>query len=342
MARRKESSINMAAEFDTGAFYGNLAAWHGDGNVKEGYPASPEESVSDASMGWGVEKETIYVRRIVKDDAGNDVETFRPVTGYCANTRQDKLQDAETAGVLGVVGEDRFNLQNLDLVKFVWPWVEQGLIRIQSLVSLRDGKRVCLTAEILGTDTDILPNERINRYLNLAHGHDASLAIRFGFSDINVVCSNTMTACLQTGDLLKHRHTKRALINLEAAKELFDVQRAQLRVQADIFQAMTRVTLSDDQATAYFREILHEGAGTNKEIKVRHVDRLLELYETGRGAHFRRGTLWGAFNAFTEFATHERGRKDTTNAHRFETNLFGDGNRLLGRSLELAQTLLNK
>lgn len=326
----------MPAEFDTGSFYGGLVAWHGEGNVREGYPASPEETATDASMTWNVEKEPMYVKRTNAEGA----EYLLEVPGFCANVRQDKRDNAES--ILGVVGADRFNLQNTELVKFVWPWVESGLIRIQSLVSLRGGKRVCLTAEIVGAEVDILPGERINRYLNLAHGHDTSLAIRFGFSDVNVVCSNTMATMLSQGDLLKHRHTKRCLVNMEAAKELFDVQRAQLRVQTDIFQAMTKHNLTDTQALNYFREILHEGAGTDADIKVRHTDRLLELYETGRGAHFRRGTLWGAFNAFTEFATHERGRKETTNAHRFETNLFGDGSKLLGRSLQLAQTILSK
>lgn len=325
----------MPAEFDSGVFY-KEGAWHGEGNVKQEQDETALATTEAGSLGWTVDKEPLYVKRNVLDSEGNAQETFVPVEGYCANTRQDNLN------VLGVVGENRHNVQNLELAQFFWPWVEKGLIEISAFVSLRGGKRICMTAEIKGSAIEIVPGDEIKRYVTIAHGHDTSLAIRFGFTDTRTVCSNTLQVMLQTSDLLKHRHTRNCMVNLEAARDLFDVQRAQMRLQADVFQAMAARSITEAEALAYFREVFHEGAALDEKIVVRHTDRLLELFEAGRGAHFSRGTLWGAFNAITEFATHERGRKETDNAHRFETNLFGQGSVLLGRALQLAQTILAK
>lgn len=325
----------MPAEFDSGVFYKD-GAWHGQGNVKQEQDTSPEACTEAGALGWTVDKEPLYVKRTVLDSDGIEHETFEQIDGYCANTRQDNLS------VLGVVGESRYNIQNVELAKFFWPWVESGLIDISAFISLRGGKRICMTAEIKGSAIEIVPGDEIKRYVTIAHGHDTSLAIRFGFTDTRTVCSNTLAVMLQTSDLLKHRHTRNCMVNLEAARDLFDVQRAQMRLQADIFQAMAARSMTEQDALAYFREVFHEGAALDEKIVVRHTDRLIELFEAGRGAQFSRGTLWGAFNAVTEFATHERGRKETDNAHRFETNLFGQGSVLLGRALSLAQTILGK
>lgn len=321
----------MPAEFDSGYFVRD-GAWHGEGNVLESAPLTAETAVEAGTLSWTVDKEPLYVRRT--NESGET--SYVQVDGYAANTRQDNLS------VLGVVGASRVNVQNVDLERFIQPWIDAGQVVRSAGVSLRGGKRICLTAEIAGAAVEVVPGDTIKRYVTLAHGHDTSLAIRLGFTDTRVVCCNTLQVMLQTSDLLKHRHTRNCMVNLEAARDLFNMQRAQMRVQADIFQAMARWTLNDAAALSYFREVFHEGAGSDPAINVRHTDRLVELFEAGRGAHFSRGTLWGAFNAVTEFATHERGRKDTTDAHRFETNLFGQGSVLLGRALQLAQTIIGK
>lgn len=328
----------MPAEFDSGYFVGD-GAWHNGGNVVEQPPTSPEDAVLLAGVAWPVDKEPIYIKRIDADGC----ERFHAIPSHCANTRNDRRDDSDNDfGVLGIVGAERHNVQNVELERFFQPWIDAGLVRRNASVSLRGGKRICLTAEIVGSEVEIVPGDVIQQYVTMAHAHDTSLALRLGFTKTRVVCSNTLDVMLQTSDLLKHRHTRNCMINMEAARDLFDVQRAAMRVQADIFQALARHTLSDDGAVAYFREVFHEGAGTNEKIAVRGTERLLELFEAGRGAHFSRGTLWGAFNAITEHATHERGRKDTTDAHRFETNMFGQGGVLLGRALAVAQTILSK
>jgi phage/plasmid-like protein (TIGR03299 family) len=338
MVPLENKEITMPAEWDSG-YCVKIPSWHRGENLLEEAPTSPEESVQAGDMAWFVDKEPLFVRRFDEDGSVRFVE----IKSHCANTRSDRLNDYENAhGVLGVVGAERYNVQNVELFRFFQPWIEAGLIEMSAAVSLRGGKRICITAEIKGAEIEVVPGDVVKRYVTMAHAHDTSLALRLGFTNTRTVCSNTLQVMLQTSDLLKHRHTANCMINMEAARDLFDVQRAEMRVQADIFQALARFNLSDDAATSYFREVFHEGAGTNAKIVVRGTDRLLELFEAGRGAHFSRGTLWGAFNAVTEFATHERGRKDTDNAHRFETNMFGQGSVLLGRALSVAQTILSK
>jgi len=66
---------------------------------------------------------------------------------------------------------------------------------------------------------------------------------------------------------------------------------------------------------------------------------LQELFEDGRGANLPkvRGTLWGAYNAITEFVDHTRGRTEET---RLEAAWFGAGKVTKEKAHEVAVSFL--
>jgi phage/plasmid-like protein (TIGR03299 family) len=53
-------------------------------------------------------------------------------------------------------------------------------------------------------------------------------------------------------------------------------------------------------------------AETAKDFEARSIDIIRENFESGAGANLRgvKGTWWGAYNAMTEFLTHQRGKTD--------------------------------
>lgn len=72
----------------------------------------------------------------------------------------------------------------------------------------------------------------------------------------------------------------------------------------------------------------------------RVADRVMQLVDSGRGADLPgvRGTMWGAYNAVTEYLTHERGSSDDT---RLDSNWFGNGAALNRKALDVAVKVAN-
>lgn len=315
----------MSSEFESG-FFVRDGAWHGEGNVLEAAPETPEAGLQAGNMAWNVIQRPMFYQ---KEDG-----SFVPVESHVCNVRDS---DGSSFGPVGVSVKP---LQNIDAYKLFQPLIDAKLIEMNAVISLRGGRRVCFLAELTGSRVEVVPGDELRRYLLLAHAHDSSLAIRWGFTDIRVVCANTLAVALEQGDLLKHKHTANALINLEAAREVFDARIGQMRVQADLFQAMARKQLAPNEALNYIRETFHEGAGMpgNEKTVVRCAERCLELFENGRGAQYGRGTLWNAFNAVTEYVTHERGK---TADSRADSNWFGPGAQVLSRAVTVAQAILS-
>jgi phage/plasmid-like protein (TIGR03299 family) len=233
---------------------------------------------------------------------------------------------------LGVVGTDFTPVQNAEAFDWIRPMIDSGEATIEAAGSLRGGRRVWILAAVRNATVDVLPNDPVRSYVLFAHGHDGSLAVRAGFTTTRVVCQNTLSAAVNDGkQLLKFKHTANVLDQLNRARDAFDMQRARLRTDAEVFRMLANKRLSDANLVRYVRETLHEGAGNDNAIKVRNVDTIVRLAHEGRGA--TPGTLWGGFNALTEFATHERGRSADA---RVNANWFGSGGDLIQRALETA------
>lgn len=312
----------MAHEIETAMFV-STPAWHGLGTVLKTAP-TPREAITTAKMAWRVEKAPMYL------------SSGRVVDGHYA-----MLRDSDGAQ-LGVTGEDFTVLQNVDAFDQFEPLVASGDVTIEAAGSLRGGKRVWILAAVKNATIDVVKNDPVKTYLLLAHGHDGSLAVNFGFTRTRVVCQNTLSMALGAKDgLFKFRHTSNVLDALTLARGALDMQRAELRNEAEVYRMLAQKKLSDKNLTRYIRETLKAGAGNDTEIKVRNVDKIVQLAHEGRGA--MPGTLWGGFNAVTEFATHQRGKTADT---RVDSMWFGSGknscNALVKRALNVAVAYAEK
>ena len=66
--------------------------------------------------------------------------------------------------------------------------------------------------------------------------------------------------------------------------------------------------------------------------------KILPLFTDGSGQHLEgvKGTLWGGYNAITEYLTHERGRTQDT---RMDSVWFGDSHKVAQRALRVAHQM---
>lgn len=303
----------MAHEFETGFFVG-VPAWHGLGTVLDN-PPSLTEAIKIAGLDWPVS--------LV------DLQTVdgQPVTHRAV------MRDTDGT-ILGVVGPDYTPLQNSEAFAWFSPFVESGACKLEAAGSLREGKRVWVLAKIADCETEILPGDEIARYLLLAHGHDGTLAVRCGFTDVRVVCQNTLTMAIGGGSLLKIKHTKNLHQALELVQSVIDVQRREFAATAEQMRELARFGCDDETMRQYIREVFAPGK-TEPDAAKTLVKKIEPLFTAGQGCDLPgvRGTMWAAYNAVTEFVTHHRGRSAD---NRLDSQWFGSGAGDLGRALAVA------
>jgi hypothetical protein len=84
----------------------------------------------------------------------------------------------------------------------------------------------------------------------------------------------------------------------------------------------------------YVREVFSPNKDIDDEKTAKQVvGKIVPLFECGRGAELSRGTMWGAFNAVTEYLTHEKGDNAAT---RLDSQWFGHNARFISRALDTA------
>lgn len=252
------------------------------------------------------------------------------VTTHVAITRSD------TGHQLGIVGANYEPVQQHDGFAFIQPLVDSGEARIVSAGYVRGGSRVFIQAALRDGSVDVAPGDTVQRYVVFANSHDGSVSVSAGYTTIRIVCQNTLAAAARSVGF-KARHTSGVHAALALFKEEFAAQRAALADQADTFRMLMGKKLSDRNLVRYVRETLAAGAGNDDTIRVRNVDDIIRLANEGAGA--TPGTLWGGFNAVTNWATHERGRSDDARAN---ANMFGAGGALFARALDVAVAYADK
>lgn len=304
------------------ALFVGSPAWHGLGVVVQDAP-STEDAIKMAGMNT--------TALVVGQTYTHNGVTYP--AEKCAVVRDsDGTQ-------IGTCGPDYTPLQNIEAFRWFNPLIEAGMVRLEACGSLRKGRRIWILARVVGASVDVSKGDTVEQFVLLANSHDGSLAITAGFTVTRVVCANTLAVALsEASRLLKFRHTKGALVKLENAREAFDVARAQLVKQADAYKFLASKPCSDTLFEQYAREVFTPGSANDSESNKTLINKVAPLFTDGRGADLSRGTLWGAFNALTEFNTHVRGREADT---RVDNVWFGrtavQNNRALNVALEFAQ-----
>lgn len=322
----------MSHAFETG-FFVSEPAWHGLGVVLQD-PPTIAEALTTAGLDWNVE-----LRRLTMPDG-------KPVQHRAVVRSTDE-------SLLGVVGPDFEPLQNRDALNWFQPFVDSGSVRLEAAGSLHEGKRVWVLGRVIGSSSDVVKRDRVDQFILLAHGHDGTLSIRAGFTGVRVVCQNTLTAAVNdsASKLLRIRHTKNAVEALQAAQGVIDVARCEFAATAKQFQFLASKGCDLPTLQKYVREVfavqpsriipVGEAAETSAEqpeelgLAKRIVSRVVELSESGRGTEITgvQGTFWGAYNAVTEYLTHERGRSQD---NRLDGQWFGQSAALNTRALRIA------
>ncbi len=311
--------------------------WHGLGSVIDAAPTIAD-AIALAGLDWRVELEPNFTY----------LDGAWVATPSQSVVKVSRLADgSDFREVLGSVGPAYTPLQNEDAFAWFQPWLDAGVASLETAGSLDGQRRVWVLARITRDPIVVAGDDEVTAHVLLAHAHDGSLAVRAGLTPIRVVCSNTLSAAIAGGkveSMFRISHTSGMRSRLADAATAIEVIDQRLRGLTEVYQELSRATVKPGDLLDYVAAAY--GQTPEDAAKGRRIAPITELFEGGTGQDLpaAKGTVWGLYNALTEFVTHRAGRGSDgdANARRHFGSVMGDGARVLARGLDAALVLARR
>jgi phage/plasmid-like protein (TIGR03299 family) len=256
------------------------------------------------------------------------VKTVPLFTAEGLKVESKAVQRESDNTVLGVVGARYTPLQNSEAFSFFDPFVESGLVQLETAGSLSAGGKIWILARIAeNSDTDILPGDAVRKFLMLSNSHDGTTAVRVGFTPVRIVCANTLAMAHNSGNsaLIRVRHGLSVKSNIDALRDTINVANRSFEATAEQFRRLAQRQINRVDLDLYIKKVLDVKVDADGEISTRaqnQIDVISQMFDSGRGQNIPgvSGTVWAAYNAVTEFLTHEA---QSDAAKRYQSLWFG-------------------
>ena len=320
----------MPANIDSMAYAGEVP-WHGLG-TRLTKRMTTDEALEKGGLNWEVELTSLRA----ESEAGRfDID--------CKEHRAVVRKDNNS--VLGVVGTSYVPLQNKDAFSFFDHAITDRKAIFETVGALGKGERVWMLAKVEGKDFEVLPSDKVDPYLLLFHAHDGSACVTSLFTPIRVVCQNTLRVALSKGsDRIKIRHTGDVAGKIRLAGDALRMVGAMIDETKPVLVKMAQKQLTHSKTEDYVAKVLRPNVdASDKEQTARlksNIEDIMTLVETGRGSEINgvRGTVWGAYNAITEFVDHKRGVRGGEE-NRIGSIWLGQGSQIKQRAFSIGATL---
>ena len=300
--------------------YVGRTPWHGLGaQLQPG--ASIEEWTAAARLGYTVlESPVLY-----ESPASTELQRW---------PMRKVLHRSDTGAPLAVVSDGYRVVQPAEVMDFFRRLGELGGFELETAGALSDGRRVWALARV-SDGADVVDGDTVRPYLLFGTSYDGTMATVAKFTDIRVVCNNTVVRALGEGNgSVRVLHSER-----------FDADevRLQLGIVASSWErflvqsrALAGVPMSGTEADEFVKALLEPYHSGRLEIQdTRAYKRVLQLFNgaaIGADIPGVAGTRWAMLNAVTQLVDHERGRSDST---RLESAWFGTGAAMKQRAVDL-------
>ena len=327
--------------------YTGQVPWHGLGKHVE-KALTWAEAINEAGLNWQVAKSPV---QFTPKSLGEVAKVFE---GRSVTYRVD------TGAPLGIVSDGFPVIQNEQAGKVLDQVVGEVGAHYHTAGYLGEGQKVWMLIKLPGI-LRVVGDDVVEKYLLAANGHDGSLSFWIMETPIRVVCQNTLMAAIgQKNDkAFRAVHSAGLVLDVTAIREKLGYAAEKFNVLEQAYQKMAktviRSSLSDQASpTEFFKRVIEYPELTKVavvgEVPYKYEDEastrmknrlndLLELFETGKGSDLPgvKGTVWGAYNAVTEYADYFNGK---SNAGRAQSTLFGAGAQLKTRAFDEALALV--
>ena len=330
----------MPAYFTSGWFGNSEPAWHGEGIVTPGtLPA--REAFEKADALFQVEKrELVYPDTPNESGIGSGGITGYQPSGQYAIVRCDNNQ------FLGAVTKRYEVVQNEALLRMAEFLREE--VDLDTVVVLQNGSKLAFTATIKGAQKEVIPGDTVKRRIVGFLGHDGITGVGAMFTNVRVVCSNTLALAERTSrNMISLRHTNgvnnefnKLIQSINVQREVFEKDIEDMRflanriVKPGEFRSYLEILYKKD---LYIPEDLMNGteAGYKDVTEYGKTRKMILAREDGLGVNIPgvKGTWWAAVNAVTEVETSTKQKR--TGAQFYKAN-FGSGLTASKKAMDLA------
>lgn len=342
----------MAHQVEQMAYVGDTP-WHGLGNqLTQNQPI--EVWAQQAGMDWRIESSDVSY--MAQNERGQSI-----IMPY---EEQRVLYRSDTHAPLSVVSQRYQEVQPMEILEFYRDLTEQSGFELETAGVLKGGKKFWALART-GQSTALKGKDVSNGYILLATACDGTLATTAQFTNIRVVCNNTLAIALRgqssSAGVVKVPHSTK--FDADKVKQQLGVsvrawdehmyemkQLSQRRVTqgeaAAYFDAVfnnTSMSVADQEENIiqFYRNVANPNPVKEKsEPNGRAMTKVMDMFNgQGRGAELSsaKDTAYGLLCSITEFADHERRAMSTD--HRLDSAWFGAGAALKQRGLEQALRL---
>ena len=312
----------MPANFTSGWLGNGERAWHGMGVVTDGtLPAREAFETADALF-------TVEKRELQYPVYGYDNISINPA-GVFGVIRTDTEQ------LLGIVSKQYEIVQNDSLLRMAEFIREE--VDMDCVIVLSDGAKVCFTATLRGAETDIVPGDTVKRRIVGYLGHDGKTGCGAMFTNIRVVCQNTLTAAIgEAKSRSSITHKNGANNNFDALISSIDVARQDFVTECDLMREFSRTHMG----TLEFDNFVDEVYNIDEGQVFRKRAALERAFQHGYGAEYGRYSVWNALNAVTEVETSTRGTTAAKGRAQFARGTFGVGAQISKKAFAVARDLV--
>ncbi|MBD8010008.1 DUF932 domain-containing protein [Acinetobacter pecorum] len=343
----------MAHQLEQMAYIGDTP-WHGLGNqLTQNQPI--EIWAQQAGMDWRIESSNVSY--MAQNERGQSI-----IMPY---EEQRVLYRSDTHAPLSVVSQRYQEVQPMEILEFYRDLTEQSGFELETAGVLKGGKKFWALART-GQSTALKGKDVSNGYILLATACDGTLATTAQFTNIRVVCNNTLAIALRgqnssTGVVKVPHSTK---FDADKVKQQLGISVRAWDEHMYEMKQLTQRKVTQGEAAAYFDAVFNNTsmsvadqeeniiqfyrniatanpAKEKPEPNGRAMTKVMDMFNgQGRGAELSsaKDTAYGLLCSITEFADHERRAMSTD--HRLDSAWFGAGAALKQRGLEQALGLV--
>lgn len=246
---------------------------------------------------------------------------------------------------LSVMGKDYRPVQSREAYGVLESLVQDGSIEVDTIGTLREGRRTFIAASITGDPLEVVPGDVMDRHLLCADSYDGTLALTYTSVATLVVCQNTLRAAFNEGrKRAKLKHTSGVLNadRIAQVRKALGIAEADFAAFAELGRNLASVKMSESEVLDFHKALVLGGKRDSvvddwSGQQRRAIGELGWLMTDGPGQEIegRAGTAWGALNSVTAWVSHVKNHRRDTETDRTQFVVFGNGNAITERAQSL-------
>ncbi len=280
------------------------------------------------------------------DQAGLDFTVSkRPIKTVLPSGRlidvPDRYATVTSAGkVVGLVGSKYEVVQPAQHFAFFDPIVGRKDAVYVSAGLAHGGTKLWLLCKLPG-QLRIGREDLVNKYILLAGSFDTSLAITASICPIRFSCQNQLSFALRSSsDQIKIKHTLNVKERLAEASRLMGISDRLFDELGVVYNRLALRKISEKELLWYVNNLIPDNPDADSNVRTRGIRQTIcDLTESGVGSHLNRMTAWSVLQGAVEWVDHCLSSHNPEK--RFNTVMFGGGQKLKLKAFDLATKMLN-